>query len=202
MLFRSWDLERNTRNASTFIVPHVRWTKKTGAKALDDPRDIYENNANNGARRVREAVFAVLPRWFTDEAQDICMETLKNGGGKPLAQRIADAVSWFESQGVSLDQMERRLGAPSGKWTPVDLAQLTVIRGSLHRGEIRVEDEFEPRRVSAADLAAPPAGNGNAKAAPKVHQGPHDESGFGEQCDVCRAESADVDRANAGAGAS
>lgn len=153
----AWDLERNTRNASTFIVPHVRWTKKTGAKALDDPRDIYENNANNGARRVREAVFAVLPRWFTDEAQDICMETLKNGGGKPLAQRIADAVSWFEGAGVSLDQMERRLGAASGKWTPVDLAQLTVIRGSLQRGEIRVEDEFEPRRVSMAEVTGAPA---------------------------------------------
>lgn len=195
----AWDLERNTRNASTFIVPHVRWTRKTGSKALDDPRDIYENNANNGARRVREAVFAVLPRWFTDEAQDICMETLKSGGGKPLAQRIADAVSWFESAGVSLDQMERRLGAVSGKWTPVDLAQLTVIRGSMQRGEIRAEDEFEPRHVTVAELVPAPA-KAQSVTKPK-HEGTHDESGFGDECGLCRAESAAIDQANADGGA-
>ncbi|HWU21062.1 MAG TPA: hypothetical protein VN088_06035 [Nocardioides sp.] len=164
----AWDLERNTRNASTFIVPHVRWTKKSGAKALDDPRDIYENNANNGARRVREAIFAVLPRYFTDEAQDICMQTLQDGGGKPLPQRIADAIGWFETAGVSVDQLERRLGATSGKWTPVDLAQLTVIRGSLQRGEIRAEEEFEPRRLTVGELAGAPA---EAQQHPKAPKG-------------------------------
>jgi hypothetical protein len=193
-------LERNTRNASTFIVPHVRWTRKTGAKALDDPRDIYENNANNGARRVREAVFAVLPRWFTDEAQDLCMKTLQDGGGKPLSQRVADGIAAFESAGVSLDQLERRLGAQSGKWTPVDLAQLTVIYGSLQRGEIRAEDEFEPRHVTMSELVSQPPKAQSAAKEPK-HEGPHDESGFGEACKLCRDESAAIDQANASGGA-
>jgi hypothetical protein len=57
---------------------------------LVDMRDIYENNANNGARRLREAIFAILPAWFKEEAKELCSKTLEGGGDKPLAQRIAD----------------------------------------------------------------------------------------------------------------
>jgi len=199
----AWDIERNTRNASTFIVPHVRWTKKGGAKALADPRDIYENNASNGARRVREAIFAVLPLWFTGEAQDICMETLQKGGGLPLAQRITNCVEKFQDAGVSLDQLERKVGLSSGKWTPVDLAQLTVIFGSLQRGEVRVEDEFEPRHVTVAQLGAPTAPKapeGAPASGPRCEKHAQPDA----TCDDCRAEQAAVDRqlATAEAGAS
>jgi hypothetical protein len=67
----AWDVETNSRNSSTFIVPHKR-DQKGGPKQLTDMRDIYENNANNGARRVREAIFAILPPWFVEEAKQIC----------------------------------------------------------------------------------------------------------------------------------
>ena len=50
-----WDLETNTRQTKIFTVPHVRQTKK-GAKALTDPRDIYEMVANQGARRLRACI--------------------------------------------------------------------------------------------------------------------------------------------------
>lgn len=191
----AWDIERNTRNASTFIVPHARWTKKNGAKALQDPRDIYENNANNGARRVREAIFAVLPLWFTDEAQDLCNETLQKGGGVPLPKRIANCIEQFEQGGVTLVQLEQKIGLPSGRWTAVDLAQLAVILGSLKRGEVRVEDEFEPRRLTASELAAAPA---KPQASKVEHTGEHDASGYGAACAACRAEQAEADRAAAG----
>jgi len=183
----AWDLERNTRTASTFIVPH----RRTGANSerLFDMRDIYENNANNGARRVREAIFAVLPKWFSDEAQDLCMETLKNGGGIPLARRIANCIEQFEEGGVALDQLERKIGAPSGKWTAVDLAQLAVILGSLKRGEVRVQDEFEARRVTAAEIAGE-----KPKAVKAQHSGVHDESDYNPQCAACADEQAEADR--------
>ena len=189
----AWDLQRNTRNASTFIVPHGRYTRDDGYKPLLDPRDVYENNANNGARRVREAIFAVLPRWFTDEAQDICMQTLENGGGLPLATRITNCIEQFADGGVTLDQLERKLGAPSSRWTAVELAQLAVILGSLKRGEVRVQDEFEPRRVTASEIAG--ASTGPApKGAGKKHSGQHDESGYNPECPVCEAEQSEADR--------
>ena len=67
MLAVAWDLETNTRASTTFIVPHYMDTKN-GRKTLSDLRDVYENNANLGARRVREMIFRVLPDWYTDTA--------------------------------------------------------------------------------------------------------------------------------------
>lgn len=166
LLAFAWDLERNSRNSTTFINPH----KRTGrdAQRLLDVRDIYENNANAGARRVREAIFAVLPKWFTDEAEEICAATLKNGGGVPLPKRIAKCIEKFEELRVSVDQLETKVGVPTAKWTAADLAQLTVIFGSIDRGETRVDDEFAPRRVSVAELVP----QQRAAEAPKGEQQP------------------------------
>ena len=85
MLALAWDVQTNTRSSNTFIVPHRRDTRN-GPKALTDQRDIYENNANNAARRLREAIFAVLPTWFVEEAKDICNQTLNDGGGEAAAE--------------------------------------------------------------------------------------------------------------------
>ncbi|MGH3416474.1 MAG: hypothetical protein ACRDVE_04410 [Actinocrinis sp.] len=207
----AWDLERNTRNASTFIVPHVRYSREYGVTQLADPRDVYENNANNGARRVRESIFSVLPRWFTDEAQDICHQTLQNGGGLPLPTRITNCIEQFEDGGVTLDQLERKIGAPSGRWSAVDLAQLAVILGSLKRGEVRAEDEFEPRRVTAAEIAgtatvqrpAPQqaAEGGLLQGFPWGHQGQHDVSGYSPECLACEQGQDTAGQVVAGEGA-
>src|SRR5690606_30100368 len=47
----AWDVQKNNRVSNTFIVPHRRDTRN-GTQKLTDMRDIYENNANQGARRV------------------------------------------------------------------------------------------------------------------------------------------------------
>jgi hypothetical protein len=147
----AWDVQTNTRNSSTFVVPHKRDTKE-GVKDIVDMRDIYENNANQGARRVREAIFAVLPPWFVDDAKDLCAKTIRDGGGKPLPKRIADALELFRSFHVRQDQIEQKLGRKSSEWDEMDVAHLVVIYGSLQRGEVRVEDEFEPPRVTVDEL--------------------------------------------------
>lgn len=147
----AWDVQTNSRNSSTFIVPHRRDTKD-GPKQVTDMRDIYELNTNNGARRVREAIFAILPPWFVEEAKELCNRTLRDGGGKPLAQRVADAIKAFEGIGITADRIENRLDRPSAKWTEHDVAQLIVIFKSIQRGEVTAEDEFPPPRVSADEL--------------------------------------------------
>ena len=153
----AWDQQTNTRSSNTFIVPHKR-DKKGGPVKLVDMRDIYENNANLGARRLREAIFSILPPWFTAEAEEICKQTLERGDGKPLPDRIDAIVKAFDGLGVTLEQLERKLGQPRDRWTPYDVAQLTITGKSLRRGEIAVDDEFPPVRVSADELAAPANG--------------------------------------------
>jgi hypothetical protein len=147
----AWDVQTNSRNSSTFIVPHRRDTKN-GPQAVTDMRDIYELNTNNGARRVREAIFAILPPWFVEEAKELCNRTLRDGGGKPLAQRVADAIKAFEGIGITADRIEARFERGSEKWTEHDVAQLLVIFKSIQRGEVTAEDEFPAPRVSADEL--------------------------------------------------
>lgn len=153
----AWDLETNTRSSATFIVPHARDTTKGGRKPIVDLRDVYENNANMGARRVREAIFSVLPAWFTEEAKDLCMATLSDTkGGKTLPQQITESVAWFAtSMSVTQAQLEDKLGRPASDWTPGDVASLRVISTSLQRGETTVADEFpKPTapRLTAAEI--------------------------------------------------
>ncbi|MFC4912551.1 hypothetical protein [Actinomadura gamaensis] len=157
----AWDVQTNARVSTTFVVPHKRDTKR-GVKDLTDLRDIYENNSNHGARRVREMIFAVLPPWFTEEAKQLCQQTLNNGGGKPIVQRVTEAVQGFDRLGVTVEQLERRTGRSKAQWDGHDVAKLGVIFQSLQRGEIRVEDEFPPPTTTAAEIlaaraASPPA---------------------------------------------
>jgi hypothetical protein len=167
MLAWAWDLETNVRPSQSFIVPHKRDTKK-GVKILVDLRDVYENNSNNGARRLRQQIWAVLPPWFVEEAEDLCAQTLRDGGGVPLGKRISNAVERFAAgPKVRVEALERRVGRPAGKWDEYDLAQLQVIYRSLERGEIRVEDEFSESPVTAEEITGGPVAAPAAKPAGK-----------------------------------
>lgn len=153
----AWDMEANTRSSTTFIAPHKRDTR-WGVKDLTDMRDIYESNANNGSRRMREMIFAVLPGWYTARALELCAETNEKGGGKPLPQRIADAVKAFEKHRVSGARIAAKWGYGSvDELTATDVAQLGIIYESLRQGTVTVDEEFpaEPGTApTAAELTA------------------------------------------------
>jgi hypothetical protein len=152
MLAYAWDVETNTRSAHIFINPHARDTKR-GRQRLNDLRDIYESNANTGARRVREAIFAVLPAWFAEEAQAVAHDALKAGDGKPLTDRIADAIERFSALGIGGALMVEKVGRSIPDWTPDDVARLGVLYQSLQRGEITTAEAF-PDSVHAQRVTA------------------------------------------------
>ena len=148
----AWDMESNERASTTFIVPHARWANGQ-AQSLSDFRDVYENNANNGARRLREMIFTVLPVWFIEQAKTVCNSTISGAGGdKPRAQRAAEAITAFEGIGITVEQIEAKLGRTTAKWTDHDLGQLQVIFTSIQRGEITRDEEFPPKPVTPDEL--------------------------------------------------
>lgn len=162
----AWDVENNTRHVLTFIVPHARFAKGK-VEALIDLRDIYENNANNGARRLREAIFATLPDWFIEEAEDLCRQTLDKGDGKPLPDRIEGAVQVFAGLGITADRLEQKLGRKRDQWTGPDIAQLLITHKSIQRREIAIEDEFPQARITAAEIKGKaPAKSGGSTPTP------------------------------------
>ena len=71
----AWDMETNTRQVKVFQVRHERHTKQR-SYALEDPRDIYELVANQGARRLRACILGVIPGDVVEEAQHQCDVTL------------------------------------------------------------------------------------------------------------------------------
>jgi hypothetical protein len=173
----AWDVESNTREAITFVVPHQR-DAGGERKPLAEIRDVYENNANQGARRLREALLDLLPPWFVEEAKGRATATLERGdSAEPFDMRRAKAATWFaEVAGVTRAQLEDKLGRAFADWTPVDLAQLTVLRTSLQRREITRDEAFPPaggERVTRDELAGRPNGSGGdapadpAKASPE-----------------------------------
>ena len=151
----AWDVQTNTRSTRTFQVPHQRMVKGE-RKALVDLGDVYLNNQNIGARAVRECIFTVLPTWFVETAEELCRGTLQNGDGKPLKERIEDAVTAFHaSHNVKPAQLEDKLGRKRGQWDAGDVAALQVLYMSIQRGEVTVDEEFTASRVTASDFTAP-----------------------------------------------
>ncbi|WP_406730940.1 hypothetical protein [Streptomyces sp. NBC_01794] len=167
----AWDVEANTRHVLTFIVPHAKFTKGKGVEALIDLRDIYENNANNGARRLREAIFATIPDFFIEEAEDLCRQTLSKGDGKPMPERIEGAVQVFKGLGVSAERLEQKLGRPRDQWTGADIAQLLITHKSIQRREIAVDDEFPQARITGVEIKNN-ASRGKGPSAPPTDDDP------------------------------
>lgn len=155
MKAEAWDLETNTSSAMTFIVPHKR-DKKGGSETLTDLRDIYENNANQGARRLRECIFRVLPPFLIEQAKATCFETLKNGGdAMTLPERITLAIETFEGIGISRARLEAVYG-PSSRWGAIEIANLQIAYQSIHRGEVSAIDQFPELecRLTGTDIIA------------------------------------------------
>lgn len=157
MLAYCWDMETNVRHASTFIVEHVRETRR-GSYKVTSARDIYEINANMGNRRMRAAILKVLPRWYKQQAEAALKQTLANmvkADGKSLEQRIEDAVAWFAKEfAVTRDQLEHKRRRPSARWTDEDLIQLRILGDSLKRRDLALEEAFPAATVTDEELAA------------------------------------------------
>ncbi|WP_209308909.1 hypothetical protein [Blastococcus sp. CT_GayMR16] len=168
MLAWAWDVQNNTRSTATFIVPHATDTRN-GRKDLTDLRDVYENNANHGARRLREMIFAILPTWFTEEAKQICQATIEAGNGSPLADRVKEAIEAFANGPKVIEaQLVKRVGKPVDQWTAADISQLEVLYQSLRRRETTVHEAFgDPETSVKKDEIT----GGEATKGPKATQG-------------------------------
>lgn len=149
----AWDQQGNVRSTRSFIVPHARMAKGKRNR-LEDLGDIYLNNQNQGARAVRECIFTVLPSWFITHAQQMCENTLAQGEGEPLEDRIEKMVRAFDPLGVSLGMLETKLGRPRTGFTAGDLKELGIAYGTLKRGEASARDLFpeDPASISAQEL--------------------------------------------------
>jgi len=147
------DLETNVTAAHIFIVPHVRKTK-TGTYPLTDPAQVYENNANAGARRLREQIFATLPRWYTEAAQQLCRKTKTAQVGADLPGQTERLIAEYARgrNPVTVAELEAKVGRARAQWTADDVAELGVILASLKKREITREQAFPTEAPTVYEL--------------------------------------------------
>jgi hypothetical protein len=148
------DLESLVRVESTFIVPHRKSLKGGQWKPIVDLGQIYENNANNGARRVRECIMNVLPYGFVAEAARLCNETLSKMDVGELNARVEKVVAAFERGGIDKAQLEAKVGMPFGAWSAQELVELEVLLASLKRKEITRDEAFPAATVTSETIKA------------------------------------------------
>ena len=137
----AWDVETNTRAEKTFAVPHVRHTRQ-GRTMLEDPRDIYEAVANQGARRLRACILAVIPGDVVEAAVAQCEQTMHATAdtGEGAIKKLLDA---FLKVGVTREQIETRIQRRIDAITPAQVVGLRKIFSSMRDGMSAAADWFQ-----------------------------------------------------------
>ena len=143
----AWDLETNVRRAVTFRVPHYRDTR-AGRKKLEDSRDIYELVANQGARRVRACILAVLPRDIQEAVETQVAETMK-ATFEITPESLKAWLEAFGRLGVTKAMLEARIQRRFDSITPAQMMGLANIFNSIKDGIARVEDFFQVQEGNA-----------------------------------------------------
>ena len=163
-----WDMEANVRQVKIFQVKHQRYTKK-GTYSLEDPRDIYEMTANQGARRLRACILGIIPGDLVESAVAECEKTLKaRADTSPEAlKKLLDAFAGF---GITKEQIEKRIQRRLDSMTAAQLIQLRKIFNSLKDGMSVPGDWFEIVQPAASGDLKERIKAKRAKEAPEAKQ--------------------------------
>ncbi len=139
-----WDTETNARQVKVFKVPHMRYRKieKGGPVRLEDPRDIYETVANNGARRLRACILGVIPGDVIDAAVNQCELTMQ-AKVDVTPELIKTLLEKFSEYNVTKEMIEKRIQRHIESIAPASVVQLRKIFNSLKDGMSAAGDWFE-----------------------------------------------------------
>lgn len=141
-----WDLQTNFMDEKVFDVEYVRHTKK-GDYPLTDPRDKYEMLANQGARRKRACIQAVIPKFVIDKAMEKCSAVLEasvNKGGKSIDEVKGDMLMAFSNLAdwIGPDELASVCGRDFDKLGPKDIVKLRNLYNAIKDGFVRPEAAF------------------------------------------------------------
>ena len=144
----AWDLETNTVSSQNFTVEHIMETRQ-GNRKLTSQRDIYERTANDGARRLRSRILAILPPDLVEDCINECKKTLAGENSIPIIDKVKNMVTGFAKLGVSKDMLEKRLGHTIESVNVEELTEYIGIYNGLKQKETTVSDWFEQPKTAS-----------------------------------------------------
>lgn len=139
----AWDMETNTRQVKVFKVPHKRYTRSGGNQPLNDPRDIYEMVANQGARRLRACILGVIPGDVTEAAMRQADATLRTKA-EVTPERLKALLEKFAEFEVTQEMIEVKIQRRLDAMTPALMVNLGKVYNALKDGIAKVSDHFDP----------------------------------------------------------
>jgi hypothetical protein len=137
----AWDVETNMKDLKVFTVPHIRETKK-GRVLLNDARDIYEHIANQGARRKRACILAVIPGDVIESAMHQAEMTLHTKT-QITPETIKSLLDKFKELNVSRTMLEGYIQRSIDAITPALVVRLGKVYNSIKDGMSVPSDWFE-----------------------------------------------------------
>lgn len=143
-----WDLETNTISSQNFTVEHIMETKQ-GNRKLTSQRDIYERTANDGARRLRSRILAILPPDLVEDCINECKKTLAGKNDVPLIDKIKNMVTGFAKLGVTKEMLETRLKHTIETVNADELTEYIGIYNGLKQKETTISDWFEQPKTAS-----------------------------------------------------
>jgi hypothetical protein len=143
-----WDLETNTISSQNFTVEHIRESNGRSTK-LTSQRDIYERTANDGARRLRSRILAILPPDLVEDCINECKRTLAGKNDIPLIDRVKNMVTGFAKLGVTKEMLETRLKHTIETVNADELTEYIGIFNGLKQKETTISDWFEQPKTAS-----------------------------------------------------
>lgn len=166
------DMENGSFYAMKYIVPHRRDKNDDSGEAsnvdLKSDRDIYEMIANMGSRRLREAIFRVVPQFVKHAIMNECQATKERVAQQtPLKDRIIKMVDSWKSIGVTKAMLAQWLKGPVDELLEQQYQELAVIWRTIKNNEGRVDDYFEKQTGAPQAQTAAAGGKGGTASAEK-----------------------------------
>lgn len=155
MMAYAWDQETNTTFVKNFTVKHERKARGKTQK-LNDQRDIYEQTANNGSRRQRAVMLAIIPDYIVEEAVATVKNTMAGGSSEPIGDRIRKMISAFGKFGVTNEMIEKYVGHEASLIDQDELADLIGVFNGIKDGSFKPSQYFSDLKkedTSAIDKA-------------------------------------------------
>ena len=122
---------------------------KSGNRKLTSQRDIYERTANDGARRLRSRILAILPPDLVEDCILECKKTLAGQNDIPLIDKIKNMVTGFAKIGVTKEMLEKRLGHTLESVNTDELTEYIGIYNGLKQKETTISDWFEQPKTAS-----------------------------------------------------
>jgi hypothetical protein len=158
----AYDLQTNLKVRRGFIVKHERYSRTGGRQALtgDIERDVNEITSNQGARRLRACILAVIPGDVVEAAVAQCEATLL-AKADTSPEAVGKLVAAFEQWGVTKEQIEARIQRRLDTIRPAQIVQLRKTWASLNDGMSVATDWFPKPPPAEGETTPAPEAKGN-----------------------------------------